>query len=113
MSLLTKLNNIFSSLGVPVETGIFSDAAPETYAVLIPLSDTFDVHADNTPGVDIQEVRIALFSKRNYGRVKDTIICAMLAEDITITSRQYIGYEADTGYHHYNVDAADYYEMEE
>ena len=26
---------------------------------------------------------------------------------------QYIGYEAESGYHHYNVDVAKYYEMEE
>ena len=25
----------------------------------------------------------------------------------------FIGYETDTGYHHYNIDAANYYEMEE
>ena len=34
----------------PVETGVFSDAAPDTYLVLTPLSDTFDLHADNRSG---------------------------------------------------------------
>jgi len=32
---------------------------------------------------------------------------------MTITDRRYIGYENDTGYHHYAVDVAHYYEMEE
>lgn len=31
MSLLSELNTIAESCGVPVETGIFSDAAPDTY----------------------------------------------------------------------------------
>jgi hypothetical protein len=38
---------------------------------------------------------------------------ALLAAGYTITDRQYIGYETETGYHHYNVDVAQYYEMEE
>ena len=37
MSLLSELNNIAESCGVPVETGIFSDVAPDTYLVLTPL----------------------------------------------------------------------------
>ena len=53
MSLLSELNAIAESCGVPVETGVFSDAAPDTYLVLTPLSDTFDLHADNRPSVDV------------------------------------------------------------
>ena len=63
MSLLSELNTIAESCGVSVETGIFADAAPDTYLVLTPLSDTFDLHADNQPCVDIQEVRLSLFTK--------------------------------------------------
>ena len=44
MSLLSELNTIAESCGVPVETGVFSDAAPDTYLVLTPLSDSFDLH---------------------------------------------------------------------
>lgn len=68
MSLLSELNAIAESCGVPVETGVFSDAAPDTYLVLTPLSDTFDLHADNRPGIDIQEVRLSLFTKGSYLR---------------------------------------------
>lgn len=45
MSLLSELNTIAESCGVPVETGVFSDAAPDTYLVLTPLSDGFVLHA--------------------------------------------------------------------
>lgn len=54
MSLLSELNAIAESCGVPVETGVFSDTAPDTYLVLTPLSDSFDLHADNCPGIDTQ-----------------------------------------------------------
>ena len=53
MSLLSELNTIAESCGVPVETGVFSDAAPDTYLVLTPLSDSSGngfagVHSDSS-----------------------------------------------------------------
>ena len=49
MSLLSELKTIIESLGVPVETGIFSDTPPDRYAVLTPLSDTYELFSDNRP----------------------------------------------------------------
>ena len=57
MSLLEDLQTTLAEMDIPVETGIFSDKAPEQYLVIIPLADTFDLHADNAPGVDVQEAR--------------------------------------------------------
>ena len=37
----------------------------------------------------------------------------LLASDFTITDRRYIECENDTGYHHYAIDVAKYYELEE
>lgn len=113
MSLLSDLNGIATECGVSVETGIFSDTPPDTYLVLTPLSDTFDLAADNAPGVDVQEIRMSLFVKGSYTAVKNKIIRALLAADITITDRRYIGHEDDTGFYHYAIDVANYYEMEE
>ena len=113
MSLLSELKTIISSLGIPVETGVFSDNAPDEYTVLIPLNDEFDLHADNQPGVDIQGVRISIYSKHNYTQLKKRIIKAILNAEITITDRQYLGYEYDTKYHHYNIDVENYYELED
>jgi len=73
MSLLTELNTILPAI-VPVETGIFSDTPPDRYAVITPLSDEFDLYADNEPGVDIQAARISLFDKGNYTKMKNQII---------------------------------------
>lgn len=112
MSILEDLTSILATKGIPVETGIFSDEAPDTYIVITPLSDTFDLHADNAPGVDIQEARLSLYTKGSYTALKNRIVRLLLREDFTITGRTYNGYETDTGYHHYTVDAAHHYEFE-
>ena len=113
MSLLADLNAIASKLGIAVETGVFTDTPPTEYLVLTPLVDTFDLHADNAPGTDIQEVRLSLFTKGSYTKWKNAIVRALLAADITITDRRYVGHEDDSGYHNYAIDVANYYEMEE
>ena len=113
MGILEELNTVLTALDVPVETGVFSGKAPERYAVITPLSDTFDLHADNAPGVDIQEARISLFVKGNYTSLKNKLVRLLLQNDFTVTGRMYNGYETDTGYHHYTVDVARYYETEE
>lgn len=113
MSLLSDLQETLSVLSVPVETGVFTDEAPTQYIVIVPLSDSFDLHADNAPGIDIQEARLSLYSQGNYTTVKNRLVNELLSAGYTITDRQYIGYETETGYHHYNVDVAQYYEMEE
>jgi hypothetical protein len=109
MDLLTEVNAMMNALGIPVETGVFSDEAPETYVVLTPLADVFDLHADNRPGVDIQEVRVSTFSKGNYLALKNQIVRAALDADMIITDRVYIGHEDETQYHHYAIDISKYY----
>lgn len=113
MSLLADLNTIARNVGISVETGVFSGNAPTEYLVLTPLSDTFDIHGDNTPGVDVQEVRITLFTKGSYTKWKNTLVRAILAADMTITDRRYVGHDDDTGYHNYAIDVANYYELED
>ena len=97
MSILEELTSRLTQKGFPVETGIFSEEAPDTYLVITPLSDTFDLHADNTPGVDIQEARLSLFTKGSYTALKKSIVRMLLREDFTITDRLYNGYETGTG----------------
>lgn len=113
MSLLSELKDIAESCGVKVETGVFSDTPPDKYIVLTPLTDSFEMHCDNRPKYEIQEVRISIFSKGNYTALKYKLVTAILKADITITDRLYIGHEDDSGYHHYAVDTAKLYEMEE
>lgn len=113
MSLLSELKSIAEKLNIKVETGVFSDAPPDEYIVLTPLADSFEMHCDNLPEYEIQEVRISIFSKGNYTALKNKFVTAILKADITITDRRYIGHEDDTGYHHYAVDTAKSYRMEE
>ncbi len=111
MSILSDLNEVLESLHIPIETGVFSGVPPDEYLVFIPLTDMFEVHADNRPGFDVQEVRISLFSKGNYQMRKRQIITALLNADITVTERRYIGHEDDTGYHHYAIDCGKCYSV--
>lgn len=113
MSVLSDIQTALSALDIPIETGVFTDKAPSKYIVVVPLSDSFDLHADNAPGCDVQEARISLYAQGNYMKDKNAIVKTLLAHDFTITDRRYIGYETETGYHHYAVDAAKYYKLEE
>ena len=107
MSALEELKDCIAPLGVPIETGVFKSPPPEEYIIFTPLADEFELHAD-----DDQEVRISVFSRRNYSALKNKIIRAVLAADFFITDRRYIGHENDTGYHHYAVDTAKIYKYE-
>ena len=113
MSVLADIQTALSGLDIPIETGVFTEKAPAKYIVVVPLADSFDLHADNAPGCDVQEARISIYAQGSYTKEKNAIVKALLAADMTITDRRYIGYENDTGYHHYAVDVAQYYEMEE
>lgn len=112
MSILAELNTLLTPI-LPVETGIFSGVPPDEYLVLTPMTDEFALYADNTPLIDVSEVRISLFSKGNYLQRKRQITTSLLQADLTITDRRYIGHEGDSGYHHYAIDVAKNYKLEE
>jgi len=113
MSLLLDLNTALASIGIPIETGVFSGVPPDAFLVITPLSDTFLIHADNKPQHETQEARLSLFCKGNYQQKKIQIVQALLRADFTITDRRYIGHEDDTGFFHYAIDVAKDYEWEE
>ena len=112
MSFLSELTALISPL-IPVETGVFSETAPDRYAVITPMVDTFELYTDDKPRHEIQEARLSLFDKGNYTAIKNQIVRNLIDADFTITDRRYIGHEDDTGYHHYAIDVAKNYELED
>jgi hypothetical protein len=112
MSILEELSSVVASCGLPVETGVFSGAAPDAYVVITPLADTFGCFADNRPQTEVQEARLSLFVKGSYTKQKNTIVRALLDADFTITDRRFVEREDDTGYFHYAIDVAKTYGME-
>lgn len=104
--MLEELNTIVERTGLPVETGVFSGTAPDAYVVITPISEHFALFSDDTPGMNIEEARLSLFSKKNYTQKKDLLVRTLLTAGFTVSDRQYIGHEADTGYHHYSIDLA-------
>ncbi|ETJ45585.1 hypothetical protein Q604_UNBC00432G0002, partial [human gut metagenome] len=93
MSLLETLNQIAQQLGLPSAVALYTKTpAPDTYLVITPLVDTLEVFADNTPGVQTEEARIAVFTRGNYLPLRDRLTTALLEAGLTITGRQYVGY---------------------
>ena len=110
-SILKDISGVLEPLEIPIETGVFSKKAPDEYLVLIPMSDIFDHYADDLPRTELQEVRLSLFSKGNYQGRKNVVVKALLEAGFIITDRRYLGYEEDTGFHHFAIDVAKEYEV--
>ena len=104
--MLEELNTIVESAGIPVETGIFSSTAPDEYVVITPISEHFGLFSDDGPGMNIEEARLSLFSKKNYTQKKDLLVRMLLTDGFTVSDRRFIGREDDTGYFHVAIDVA-------
>ena len=111
--MLEELNTIVERTGLPVETGVFSGTAPDEYVVITPISEHFGLFSDDGPGMNIEEARLSLFSKGNYGAAKDLLVRMLLSAGFLLSERRYIGLEEDTGYHHFAIDVAKEYMEEE
>lgn len=107
--LLENISHIAKQLGLAYAVSCYTASpAPDTYLVFTPLTDSFDIFADNTPGIEIEQARISLFTKTNYLALRDQITKALISARLVITARRYIGYEADTGFHHYSIDVSSF-----
>lgn len=113
MNILSETKQLLSVLDIPIETGTFKEEAPNKYIVLVPMSDSFPLNADDEPQVDYQELRITLFSKENYLKTKNRIVSILVSNYYFITDRKYNGFDTDTGYYQYTIDVAKQYEIEE
>jgi hypothetical protein len=113
MNILEDLTDLLTELDIPFETGEFSGKTPDEYVVIVPLADTFELHADNKPQTEVQEARLSLFCKGNYMRLRNKLTKVLLKTDFTITDRRYVGFEQDTKMHHYAIELSNLYELEE
>ena len=113
MTVLSELNTLLSDMSIKTETAKLSDKALDEYVVLVPISDNFSLFCDDKPKYETSEVRLSIFTKGNYMQLKKRIVNGLLNNNFTITDKRYVEYENDTGFHHYNIDVAKYYEMEE
>lgn len=102
--ILEQLKRLFEQLNIPIESGVLTGRPPDTYVVLTPMTDRFELFADDRPEIDVEEVRISLFTRENYIKLKNLIAHKLLQSDFTITERRYIEFENDTRYHHYAID---------
>lgn len=113
MNILEELHSVLGKAKVPIETGVFTGKAPDAYLVVTPLTDNFELHADNAPGTEVSEARISIFTVSNYMRLKSQVTSALLKADFTITDRRYLGFDTETNYHGYSIDVQKNYELED
>jgi hypothetical protein len=109
VNILSELNEIISACGIPAETGIFKNKIPSVYAVVTPMSDSFDCFADDKPNSDVQEARMSIFSKNNYTEIKNKIVSELIKRDFTVTDRRFVGSEEN--YYNYAIDVRKYYDV--
>ena len=109
VNILEDLYGTLTGLGLDVETGVFTGEAPDVYVVLTPMIDSFPVYGDNLPVLETQEVRISLYSKKNYINRKKLVVETLLNLGYTITGQTYLGREDDTGYFHASIDVSKTY----
>ena len=109
LSILAELKGICQRLAIPVQTAAFQKTPPGTFIVLIPMTESFPEHADDEPQLNQPEVRLSLYTKGSYTGLADTLVRELLRSDFTVVNRQYIEYETDTGYHHYEIDVTKVY----
>lgn len=109
MSILTDLVAVCRSQRLPVATSIYLDSpAPPRYAVITPLTETYTLWGDNQPGVNIEEARLNLYIRGDFTPDAAALTKACREHGLTVTARTYVGFETDTGYHHWAIDLADY-----
>ena len=109
-SLLESITRIAGEHNLPCATGVWANSpAPASYLVLTPVADILEVYGDNAPGIEVEHVRANLYTHANYLQLRDRLTAAFLNAGITVEARVYVGFEADTGYHHYAFDLATHY----
>ena len=112
MNILSELTALLTDLKIPFEAGHYGGVPPDEYLVIIPLTDSFTLSADNMPQADVQEAQLAIHSKKNYYPLRSRLSQSLLERGFTITDRRYIGFEADTKFHHAAINVSKSYEME-
>ena len=112
MNILSEVKELLGSLNIPIETGVFSGTAPNQYLVLVPLSDSYPLNADDMPQEDYQELRISVFTKGNYLKLKNGIVKRLITHGFYVTDRRFNGYNTGTGYYQYTIDIAKNYEVD-
>ncbi|NMB96339.1 MAG: hypothetical protein GYA02_06985 [Clostridiaceae bacterium] len=106
MSINEHIINTLKRLDICVNVNEIIDKNSESYIIIIPLYDGLDVFADNKPSIEVSEVELAVYSKRNYLILVKDISTLLIDAGFTITNRRYIEYEKDTKLHHYIIDVA-------
>ena len=86
MNILAELNVLLESIGLPIETGSFSESPPEKYLVITPLVDSLKYYADNLPNAQTEEVRLSVFTRGNYISLRNQLTNELFSINWTLLS---------------------------
>ena len=82
MSISQHIINTLKPLNIPVTLIENPVKAANKYVVLIPLSDNFEVFANNRPTIEVNEMELAIYVKGNYLDFVSQIVRLLLQADI-------------------------------
>lgn len=107
MNLTERIDVALAPLGVPVSVmeHMTDRGKSDKFIVIVPENDDI-AYADDKPLAFVEGAALQLYCIGNYLGFRDEVTNALISADITISSRRYMEYEQDTGYHHYIIEVA-------
>lgn len=107
MTLNERIIGAMGPLEIPVSVleHMTDSGMSDRFIVIVPENDDI-VYADDKPLDFTENAALQLYCKGNYLGFRDEVTNALIAADITISSRRYLEYEQDTDYHHYIIEVA-------
>jgi hypothetical protein len=110
MSIVQEIQALMDLLNIRNAIVQFSEMPPpDTYVLITPIGDDFDLFSDDEPTVDISSARISLFTKGHYEATARKIVNQLLDSNFSVTNRTFVNREVDTGYNHYAIDCEKIY----
>jgi hypothetical protein len=114
-SLSADLKPVIEKFGIPVMTGFFRDGDKQrsaVYVVMIPVSESFELYADDTPYNETQTVRLYIVSGKDTTILRRKIALSILKNGFTISDRSFESYNNVSGEFIYTIDVTKDYELE-
>lgn len=107
MTLNERIIEALAPLGIPISVmeHMTDSGKSDRFIVIVPENDDI-TYADDKPLDFTENAALQLYCKGNYLSFRDEVTNALISADITISSRRYLEYEQDTGYHHYIIEVA-------
>lgn len=110
MNIISKITTALSPLSAPVATGMYEAPEengipqyPDKYIVITPGVEQNEDIADDAPLTETTDADVNLYMRGNYQATKDQMKSLLESAGFYLSFRGYVGFEKDTGHHHYVI----------